>query len=194
LRNLDFILTIYQETRGEILFHRKIRNRDLDEQRKLLSKNSDTQYHEIPRRLVSHPSQRTGGSGSTHHRHFGIWGFNLSKKLDIATHEIVIHEIAIRSQLFISPGHVANIVAPIDISEFGVSSCQRNLTSQLTKSRYTKSRSDLSRPYLLDTWQTLRVPSAYRHSKFQVDINSEHRKSRYPKEESGSSITLGRVA
>jgi hypothetical protein len=192
LRNPDVILTVHQETRGEILFHRKIGNRELDEQRKLLSKNSDTRYREIPRRLVSRPSQRTGGSRSTHRRHFGIRGFKLSKKFDIATREIAIREI--RSQPFISPGHVANIAAPVGISEFGVSSCQRNLTSQLAKSRYAKSRSDLSRPYLLDTWRTSRAPSAYRHSEFQVDRNSEHRKSRYPEEESGPSITPGRVA
>jgi hypothetical protein len=36
-------------------------------------------------------------------------------------------------------GHVANIVAPVGKSTFGVSSCQRNLTSQLAKSRYAKS-------------------------------------------------------
>jgi hypothetical protein len=82
----------------------------------------------------------------------------------------------------------------IGISEFGVSSCQRNLTSQLAKSRYVKSRSDLSRPYLLDTWRTSRAPSAYRHSEFQGDSNSEHRKSRYPEAESGPSIFQGRVA
>ena len=140
MRNPDVILTVHQETRGEILFHRKIGNRELDEQRKLLSKNPDTRNREIPRRLVSRPSQRTGRSGSTHRRHFGIRGFNLSKKLDIATREIAIREIMIRSQPFISPGHVANIAAPVGISEFGVSSCQRNLTSQLAKSRYAKSR------------------------------------------------------
>jgi hypothetical protein len=82
----------------------------------------------------------------------------------------------------------------IGISEFGVSSCQRNLTSQLAKSRYAKSRSDLSRPYLLDTWRTSRAPSAYRHSGFHVDRDLAHRKSRNPEAESGPSILQGRVA
>jgi hypothetical protein len=102
LRNPDVILIVHQETRGEILFHRKIGNRELDEQRKLLSKNSDTRYREILRRLVSHPSRRTGGSRSTH-RHIGIRGFKLSKKFEITTHEIAIRDIAIRSQSFVCP-------------------------------------------------------------------------------------------
>jgi hypothetical protein len=45
----------------------------------------------------SRPFQRTGGSRLAH-RHFGVWGFKLSKKFDIATREIAIREIPIRSQ------------------------------------------------------------------------------------------------
>jgi hypothetical protein len=46
----------------------------------------------------SRPSHRTGGSRLSH-RHIGIRGFKLSMKLDIATREIAIHEIPIRSQI-----------------------------------------------------------------------------------------------
>jgi hypothetical protein len=63
---------------------------------------------------MSRPSQRTGGSRSMD-QHFGIRGFKLSKKLGIATREIAIREITIRSQPSISHGHVANIVAPVGI-------------------------------------------------------------------------------
>jgi hypothetical protein len=51
-----------------ILSHRKIGNRELDAQRRLHSKNSDTRYREIPRGRVSRPSQRTGGSRSKCHQ------------------------------------------------------------------------------------------------------------------------------
>jgi hypothetical protein len=54
-------------------------------------------------------------------------------------------------------------------SAFGVSSCQRNLASQLAKSRYVKSRSDLSvhlTGYVANIEQTVGV-SAFRASSFQ---------------------------
>jgi hypothetical protein len=55
-------------------------------------------------------------------KRIGIRGFKLSKKFDIATREIVIRDIAIRSQSSISPGHVADIEGAVSISAFGVSS------------------------------------------------------------------------
>jgi hypothetical protein len=90
-----------KDRESSIFSHRKIDNRELDAH-KIALQNSDTRYHKISGGLVSHPSQRTGGSRSTHH-HIGIQGFKLSKKFDIAIREIVIREIAIRSQPSICP-------------------------------------------------------------------------------------------
>jgi hypothetical protein len=91
---------IKKDHEPSILSHRKIRNRELEAQRQLHSKNSDMRYRKIPRRLVSRPSQRTGGSRSTH-RHIGISEFVVLKdrsQQDFETREITIREIAIRSQ------------------------------------------------------------------------------------------------
>ena len=87
------------------------------------------------------PFQRTGGSRSTH-RHIGISEFGVFK--DIGTGPRNSQNRDTRYSDTISAvrlsGHVASIAAPVDISAFGVSRCQRNLTSQLAKSRYAKSR------------------------------------------------------
>jgi hypothetical protein len=66
----------------------------------------------------SRPFVRTRGEHRSAHRHFGVRGFKLSKKLDIATREIPIREIPIRSQPSILAGHVADIEATIGIRGF----------------------------------------------------------------------------
>jgi hypothetical protein len=102
-------------------------NRELDEQRKLLSTNSDTRYRDIPRRLLSRPSQRTGGSRSTN-RQIDIRGFVKE------THRNSRND-RYREDLSRPSSWTSNIVAP---SHFGKLS--RSLSSQLAKSRYAKSR------------------------------------------------------
>jgi hypothetical protein len=110
---------IEKDREPSISFHRNIGNREVDAQN-LALQNSDTRYRDIPRRLKSRPSQRTGGSRSTHHD-IGIRGFDLSKKFDIATGEIAIREISIRSQPSILTGHVADIAGTVSVLAFGVS-------------------------------------------------------------------------
>jgi hypothetical protein len=135
----------------------------------LALQNSDTRCRDIPRRLVRHPSQRTGGSGSTHRRHIDIRGFKLSKKLDIATHEIAIREISIRSRPSILAGHVADIEATIDIRCFHLTDtlCQRSIASRDIPRRHQ------DRPSLSDAWRKSddsekvskrKAPSAYHDS------------------------------
>jgi hypothetical protein len=113
----------------------------------------------------SRPFQRTGGSRSSHRR-ISISAFRVSSCQRNLTSQLAKSRYSDKISVIHLSRHVANIVALIGISAFGVSSCQRNLTSQLAKSQYVISRSDLSCPYLLDTWRTSRAPSAYQHSEF----------------------------
>jgi hypothetical protein len=162
---------IEKDREPSISFHRNIGNREVDAQN-LALQNSDTRYRDIPRRLLSLPSQRTGGSGSTHRRHFGIRGFKLSKKLDIATREIAIREIPIRSQPSILAGHVADIEATIGIRCFHLTDtlCQRSIASRDIPRRHQ------DRPSLSDAWRKSgdsekvpkrKAPSAFRDSRDQ---------------------------
>jgi hypothetical protein len=106
----------------------------------LSPKNSDTRNREIPKR--SQPSISQDRWQQIIPSAFRSSGFSKS----IATKDLTRNSrnpdtrnpdkiLAVRFS-----GHVASIAAPVGISEFGVSSCQRNLTSQLAKSRYAKPR------------------------------------------------------
>jgi hypothetical protein len=78
-----------------------------------------------------------------------VRGFKLSKKLDIATREIAIREIPIRSQPSILAGHVADIEATIGIRRFLLTDtlCQRSIASRDIPRRHQ------DRPSLSDTWR-----------------------------------------
>jgi hypothetical protein len=93
----------------------------------------------------SRPSHRTGGS-RLFRRHFGVRGFKLSKKLDIATREIPIREIPIRSQPSNLAGHVADIEATIGIRGF-------SLTEVWSIAIRDIPRTHQDRPSILDAWR-----------------------------------------
>jgi hypothetical protein len=126
LRNPDVILTVHQETRGEILFHRKI---DLLSSESGVGRAKETALQKL-RYAISRNPEKTCEPSISEDRWqqinassiSDIRGFKLSKKFDIATREIAIREIAIRSQPSISPGHVADIEGTVSVSAFGVSS------------------------------------------------------------------------
>ena len=167
MRNPDIIMTVHQETRGEILFHRKIGNRELDERKNLLSKNSDTQNREIPKRLQPSISEdRWQQINASSYRHFGVQGFLSPLQQDLATHEIAIREIPIRSQLSILDGHVADIEATIGIQGF-------TLTEVWIIASRDIPRTHQVRPSILDAWlksgdsekvPKRKAPSAHRDS------------------------------
>jgi hypothetical protein len=145
-RNPDVIWTVHQETRGEILFHRKIGNRELDAQRTIALQKLRYAISRNPEKTCepSISEDRWQQINASSHRHSGfqvvkeIWHRN-SRNRDTRYSDKI-------SAVHLT-GHVANIEQTVGVSAFGVSSCQRNLASQLAKSRYAKSRSDLSRPF-----------------------------------------------
>jgi hypothetical protein len=103
------------------------------------------------------------------YRHFGVRGFLSPLQQDLATREIAIHEIPIRSQPSILAGHVADIEATIGIQCFHLTDtlCQRSIASRDIPRRHQ------DRPSILDAWRKSndsekvpkrKAPSAYRDS------------------------------
>jgi hypothetical protein len=89
-------------------------------------------------------SNRGRGEHRSARRHFGVRGFKLSKKLDIATREIAIREIPIRSQPSILAGRVADIETTIGIRGF-------TLTEIWSIASRDIPRTHQDRPSILDT-------------------------------------------
>jgi hypothetical protein len=118
----------------------------------------------------------------------------MSKKLDIATREIPIREIPIRSQPSICQDTWRASQRPSAFQSSGFSK------SIVTGPRNSRNR-DTRNPDKISAVHFGRTRGGhrghYRHSTFPLDrhiVSTEHRKSRYPEEASGPSISLGHVA